>query len=220
MVTKERRLKSEANQARDQPLGRPKVTIRRTVLDQTEDERELEQELAQDKSRADLLKTGLKEGLARAPDIALLGGGFYLGYTMNMRPGIEIPSPLGGTVFLGLPDFGGVVDDLTKEVEDMQRRVDASEAVVHDVDVARALCESDCYLANRAPGATPEQLQACLERCRAGGPPAPDPNIKELAALKAELQKHRIAQGFLFLIMTWTISRPGFFQGVGEIIPG
>ncbi len=202
--------------------GRPRILHRRIVQDTTKNQREHEEQLLKDKSLADLLKTGLKEGLARAPDIALLGGGFYLGYEMNMRPGIEIPGPL-GPFFLGLPDFGGVVKDLKEEVKRAQANVDRDEAQRSSNEEEEAACRQ---AANESFMGTPdnpghrdtfrlgrEELE-CLVR---------NPSksfLKTLADAKAELQKHRIAQGFLFLIMTWTISRPGFFQGIGEIIPG
>ncbi len=66
-------------------------------------------------------------------------------------------------------------------------------------------------------------MEACLEACKKETmtlTPAIEEAEAELARLKGELRKHRIAQGFLFLIMTWVLTRPGFLQGIGEIIPG
>ncbi len=207
-----------------QKAGRPRVLHRRIVQDTTKDQREHEEQLAKDKGLADLLKTGLKEGLAKAPDIALLSGGFYLGYEMNMRPGLEIPSPLGGTVFLGLPDFGGKVKELREKVERQEETVASlkrSATIIKRDQDCIASCEEARRFHERA--GTSFDFDACMAACTSEDLALND-GIREAEAelnrLKGELQKHRIAQGFLFLIMTWTLTRPGFLTGIGEIIPG
>ncbi len=207
-----------------QKAGRPRVLHRRIVQDTTKEQREHEERLLKDKSLADLLKTGLTEGLSKAPEIALLGGGFYLGYAMNMRPGIEVPSPLGGTVFIGLPDFGGKVEDLTDEVERHEANVKSLKQAATLITVDQD-CVGSCEEQRRAFAkiGKPFDFDACVAACTSEDLTLND-QIREaeakLARLKGELQKHRVAQGFLFLIMTWTLTRPGFLTGIGEIIPG
>ncbi len=156
-------------------------------------------------------------------EIALLGGGFYLGYSMNMRPGIEVPGPL-GPFFLGLPDFGGRVRDLTEDVERQEETVASLKrsAVIIEQDQD---CIAHCEEARRfhAQANLPFDYEACIKACESETmtlTPAIGEAKAKLARLKAELQKHRIAQGFLFLIMTWVLTRPGFLTGIGEIIPG
>ncbi len=207
-----------------QKAGRPRILHRRIIQHTTEEQREHERELAKDKGLADLLKTGLKEGLARAPDIALLGGGFYLGSEMNMRPGIEFPNPLGGTVFLGLPDVGGVVKDLEEKVKRQEETVASlkrSATIIKRDEDCIAHCEEARRFHERAK--KPFDFDACIAACTSEDLTLND-GIRDAEArlnqLKGELQKHRVAQGFLFLIMTWTLTRPGFIQGIGEIIPG
>lgn len=157
-------------------------------------------------------------------DIALLGGGFYLGYAMNARPGIDVPSPLGGTVFLGLPDFGGKVKELMGKVERQKETLASlrrSATIIKRDQDCIASCEEARRFHTRAGRSF--DFDACVAACESEDITLND-GIREaeakLAGLKGELRKHRIAQGFLFLIMTWVLTRPGFIQGIGEIIPG
>ncbi len=163
-------------------------------------------------------------------EIALLGGGFYLGYAMNMRPGIEVPSPLGGTFFLGLPDFGGKVTDLMKEIafaEEALAIVQTKVDALGDEDPMQACIDraNAAFLGEGPEGVGGHRdtfrLASDVQFCQSQGDQFQlQQQLEILARLQGELRKHRIAQGFLFLIMTWTLTRPGFLQGIGEIIPG
>ncbi len=47
-----------------------------------------------------------------------------------------------------------------------------------------------------------------------------DQQMGILAKLRSDLLKHKIAQGVLMSTLIYAFTRPGFLQGIGEIIPG
>ncbi len=112
-----------------------------------------------------------------------------------------------------------MVKDLTEELARQERVVASLEEGNNLFAQTVAECKARC----QAQDLTGDALQTCLKACE-GPKPVTEESMRiateELARIKSELQKHRIAQGFLFLIMTWTLTRPGFFQGIGEIVPG
>ncbi len=212
--------------ADDKP-GPPKSTTQKHTLDVSPRFQKFieELELPDDVTNLILANQTLKRFQLKVDpaEIALLGGGFYLGYAMNMRPGIEVPSPLGGTFFLGLPDFGAKVKDLQFSVDSARRKL--AEALERDASDTATLseCQQGCQDAFNRGEINTTQLGSCIAAC--GARKGAQKDLIEdlqarLAEIEPELRKHRIAQGFLFLIMTWVLTRPGFIQGIGEIIPG
>ncbi len=195
--------------------GRPRVLHRRLVRDATEDEREHERDVAKAASDSALVKTALEGVLRRAPDLALLGGGYYLGAVMNMRPGLTIPvGP--GEIFFGFPDFGGKIDELKRDIQVQQNSVDDVEKTNEGIRENLAACLRAC------PGpAFPEDRAQCISGCELNNVEVDVDILKgPLAGLKAELRKLTIAQGILMATIVYAVTRPGFLQGVGEILPG
>ncbi len=195
--------------------GRPRVLHRRLVRDATEDEREHERDVAKAASDSTLVKTALDGVLRRAPDLALLGGGYYLGAVMNMRPGFTIPLPT-GNVFFGFPDFGGKIDELRADLQVQQDSVDNVEKKNEQIRKDLAACLSNC------PGpAFPEDRDQCIQSCKLSNVELDVDILKgPIAQLKADLRKHTIAQGILMATIVYAVTRAGFIAGVGEILPG
>lgn len=160
-----------------------------------------------------LVGSKLAESLGKvAPDLAILGGGFFLGFALNTRPGIEIPLPL-GPLFLGLPDFGDRIRELQEDVANQERIVDVLEPPED--------CLARCEEFRRNFGFTQEEVDQCIADCQQRNLESPDAAArKKLADLNAELTKLRIGQGILMAIIAYVLTRPGFLTGIGEIIPG
>lgn len=189
-------------------------------------------------SRAELLETEkvevqekgqLQEAIGRAvnfnlTDAAILGMGFFLGYQMNMRPGIDVPI----VGFLGFPDFGGAVKTLRSRTEVLGRQLETairSDAVLLEhwenrKTLALEHCEEIRRFIVQAGGSF--DVQKCYETAVRAPPPTPQaPRLEEeLARVKADLRNHRLSQGFLMAILIYMVTRPGFVQGVGELVPG
>ncbi len=187
------------------------------VRDATEDEREHERDVAKAASDSDLVKTALDGVLRRAPDLALLSGGYYLGAVMNMRPGLTIPLPI-GNVFFGFPDFGGKIDELkdllSGKENDLAALTKAEEEKLQN-------CQQSCFETRRAfegTGRTFDQAQ-CVKDCLGENIPLEEFE-QTVSELKADLRKHTIAQGILMATIVYAVTRAGFIAGVGEILPG
>ncbi len=140
---------------------------------------------------------------------------------MNMRPGLTIPLPL-GNVFFGFPDFGGKIDELKEQVEGKQGELDTLKEAATTVTTNEP-CIAGCREQQRNFNLTEEQFQECVKRCESETftlTPQIEEVRKELARLKGELRKHTIAQGILMATIVYAVTRAGFLQGIGEIIPG
>ncbi|MEE9173340.1 MAG: hypothetical protein V3U41_10630 [candidate division NC10 bacterium] len=205
--------------------GRPRVLHRRLVRDATEDEREHELAVKKADNDSALAQTIAKGLLGRAPDLAILGGGYFLGAVMNMRPGITLPNLPGfGEVFIGFPDFGGVIDDLKEELVAAQGNLETltkAATVITQSASCRERCDEQQQFRQRA--GLPFDLQACLEACQEEEftlTPQIEEARKEVARIKGELRTHTIAQGILMATITYAVTRAGFLQGIGEILPG
>ncbi len=196
----------------DDPLVKVKKTRRRGPGKKSKLEITLPKEL-QDRLTQGVVLSG---ALKRAPDLFLLGGGFYLGYVMNMRPGIDVPLIPGG--FVGLPDFGAKVRELQDLVDGKENNLTALTKAQQE---KLENCQQSCFEQARALEATgrPFDTGKCIEDCL-GEPLNIERQTQELAELKQELLKHKIAQGVLMSTLIYAFTRPGFLQGVGEIIPG
>jgi len=196
----------------EEPLVKLKKTRRRGPGKKAKLEITLPKEL-QDRLTQGVVLSG---ALKRAPDLFLLGGGFYLGYVMNMRPGIDVPLIPGG--FVGFPDFGG-------EITRLQNLVDGKEndlaALTKAQEEKLENCNQSCFEQARALEATGRTFDTakCVADCL-GEPLDIEGQTKTLAELKQDLLKHKIAQGVLMSTLIYAFTRPGFLQGVGEIIPG
>lgn len=199
--------------------GRPRVLHRRFVRDATEDEREHEREILKAKSGTDIAKAALSATLQRAPDLAILGGGYYLGAVMNMRPGIDIP--LIG--FVGFPDFGAKVTELQFGVDERKKRLE--EAIERQAEDTASLteCQQACQERFNRGEINTTELGSCIAACgaRKGAQQETIDILRDsLARASADLRKHQIAQGILMGTMIYAFTRPGFIAGIGEIIPG
>jgi len=196
----------------EEPLVKLKKTRRRGPGKKAKLEITLPKEL-QDRLTQGVVLAG---ALKRAPDLFLLGGGFYLGYVMNMRPGIDVPLIPGG--FVGFPDFGGKVRELEKLIEGKENNL---AGLTKAQEEKLENCNQSCMETARAFEKTGREFDfaKCVADC-IGEPLFLEGQAAELAALKQELLKHKIAQGVLMSTLIYAFTRPGFLQGVGEIIPG
>lgn len=198
----------------DGKAGRPRVLHRRLVRDATEDEREHELAVKKADNDSRVLRGALESVLKRAPDLALLGGGYYLGSVMNMRPGLTVPV-IG---FIGFPDFGGRIDELKEDVKNLQAGADAIRK--NSIDCLNN-CEEIRRLHERAGTLDQFDMAECLRLCaEEEGSPTNKELQGNLSELKAELRKHTVAQGILMATIVYAVTRAGFLQGIGEIIPG
>lgn len=208
----------------------PLVEFKKTRRRGPGKKQKLEVDLSKTLKETFLQSKALEGALKVAPDLFILGGGFYLGYVMNMRPGVSLPGipvPIVGSVgggYVGLPDFGARIDELKTQVKAQENRIESlkksATVIERDADCV-AFCEEARRLHARV--GEPFDMEACLKGCEKETETL-TPSIEEaemkLATLNAELLKHRIAQGVLMSTLIYAFSRPGFLQGIGEIIPG
>ncbi len=201
----------------------PLVQLKKTNRRGPGKKQKLEIDVSKSLKETFLQSKALSGALRVSPDLFLLGGGFYLGYVMNMRPGIDMPLIPGG--FVGFPDFGSKVTELTTQVKAQEETVASLERSVKIIE-RDADCIALCEEARRfhARAALPFDMAACLKACETETGPSLTPAIEaamaKLAALRQDLLKHKIAQGVLMSTLIYAFTRPGFLQGIGEIIPG
>ncbi len=191
-------------------MGRPPIQHHKITLDLPEELKDLGE-------KAILAKAASKVGrgaLRNAPDVAVIGMGFWLGWEMNMRPGIAIPN-IG---FVGLPDFGGVVDDLRQRVKSQQNTIKSLKLSATIIERDKD-CVAACEEARRfhAQADVSFDMEACLKDCESETKtltPAIEKAEAELVRLQADLDKHRLAQGSLMSIMMYILTKQ-----LGGIIP-
>ncbi len=191
----------------------PLVQLKKTNRRGPGKKQKLEIDVSKSLKETFLQSKALSGALKASPDLFLLGGGFYLGYVMNMRPGIDVPLIPGG--FVGFPDFGGKIKQLQTQVDAAENEVAKEEAgLVTDVE-ACVQAANDAFDQHRDT----LRLGAAVAACNAMTAVS-EGLIANLAALRQELLKHKIAQGVLMSTLIYAFTRPGFLQGIGEIIPG